>query len=210
MRRESAIRLVSLCLVCCVLIYATAVLTQDRIRQNQEQQELAVLNAVITQDYDNNPLHDYVDLDTTTHTGARTTLRIHRLNRAGVTYGMVIKPVTARGYNGAIELIVGLEIDGSIMGVNVLHHNETENIGDQIDQSNTDWLHVFTGMSVQNTPAEDWRIRPEGGRIDHLSGATVSSRAIVNALRHLTQYYHYNRQEFLAQSMPDAPRAISR
>lgn len=196
MTPKNTTTLIIVCVVCCMLIYATTLLTQDKIRQNKEQHELTILNTVITQKYDNNPLQDYVEIETTTYYGAETILRVYRLRKNNNVTGLVIRPILARGYNGIIELIVGLETNGSIMGVNVLNHRETENIGDQVHQDKTDWIKVFNGMSVENNPTENWAIKREGGSIDQISGATTSSRAVVSAIKHFVEYYQYNQQEF--------------
>ncbi len=49
------------------------------------------------------------------------------------------------GYNGAIKGIVGMKIDGTILGTRVLSHQETPGLGDKIDSRVSDWILSFAG-----------------------------------------------------------------
>ncbi|MGI9229242.1 MAG: RnfABCDGE type electron transport complex subunit G [Gammaproteobacteria bacterium] len=189
MKRYQAV--VILCVAACVSIYATHWLTRDSIRAGREQRQLALLNTVITQQYDNNPLHDYTTV-TTTRSGTEHTVYIYHTRKDGELNGLVARPIVADGYSSTIKLMLGMTSDGSITGVRVLQHNETENLGALIDQDNSDWLQVFNHLSLQNTPATEWGDKREGGRIDGISGATVTSRAVINAIRQWLEYYTKN------------------
>jgi len=77
--------------------------------------------------------------------------------------------------------------------VRVLQHQETEGLGGDIDQRRSDWIDGFRGRSLGDPASEGWRLKRDGGVFDGLSGATVSPRAIVEAVHGALQYYGANR-----------------
>ena len=184
--------IVLLCLAACLLIYAAQWLSADKIQANRQHQQLALLRSVITQEYDNNPAHDYIELVTVTDLGMANTLTIHHTRSNGVINGFVARPVLARGYNGIIELMIGVTTDGRVTGARILRHQETENLGDLIHQDKSDWLDIFNHRSLQNPPPPQWT-----KNLDALSGATISSNAVTKAVRSLLQRYQRDPEAFL-------------
>ncbi|MFO8109703.1 MAG: RnfABCDGE type electron transport complex subunit G [Thermoplasmata archaeon] len=87
----------------------------------------------------------------------------------------------ADGYGGEIELLVALEktdmTEGNIMvkGISVLSHGETPGLGAKIEEST--FLNQFKGTNI-----DDIRLAAAGGEIDAISGATVSSKAVVSTV----------------------------
>ena len=101
--------------------------------------------------------------------------------------------VTARdGYSGAIRLLVGIRADGTITGVRALSHRETPGLGDRIDSAKSDWIRQFAGRSLADPATSGWRISRDGGEFDQMTGASVTSRAVVKAVRETLQYFMAN------------------
>ena len=90
--------------------------------------------------------------------------------------GAIFKSRTPSGYNGEIILWIATNSEGYIRGVRVLEHKETPGIGDLIDIEVSDWIHQFIGMSLKN----NWTY--ENSDIDHVSGATITTRAVTKAV----------------------------
>lgn len=86
------------------------------------------------------------------------------------------------GYAGAIEILLGVDPGGHLLGVRVLAHAETPGLGDKIEVAKNDWIKGFDGLSLDDTPAGDWRVKKDGGRFDSFSGATITPRAVVGAV----------------------------
>lgn len=80
------------------------------------------------------------------------------------------------GYGGNIEIFVGLNEGFEIAGISILSQTETPGIGSKITESS--FTDQFKGLTVS-----DIALKPEGGKIDAITGATVSSRAVVNAVK---------------------------
>ena len=101
--------------------------------------------------------------------------------------------VSARdGYAGAIRLLVGIDIEGAVTGVHVLEHRETPGLGDGIESSKSDWARQFAGRSFGDPVVSGWKIRRDGGEFDQLTGASVTTRAVVKAIRETLTYFENN------------------
>ena len=105
----------------------------------------------------------------------------------------MIQATTKRGYNGTIVLLVGVDVRGEVVTVRVLRHSETPGLGDGIDRDKDDWISGFDGTSLAMVPGA-WAVRRDGGEFDQLTGATVTSRAVVGAVHDALVYYERHRQ----------------
>jgi electron transport complex protein RnfG len=70
----------------------------------------------------------------------------------------------------------------------VLEHHETPGLGDAIEERKSGWILSFTGRSLGDPPSERWRVRKDGGDFDQFTGATVTPRAVVAAVRNALAY----------------------
>lgn len=91
--------------------------------------------------------------------------------------------VSSYGYGGKILAIMALNPAGEILGVRILSHAETPGLGDKIEIEKNDWILGFNGLSLASTPAQDWAVKKDGGRFDQFSGATITPRAVVKAVK---------------------------
>lgn len=80
------------------------------------------------------------------------------------------------GYGGYIDILVGLDNSFEIKGISILSQTETPGLGSKITESS--FTGQFKGLSIT-----DIALKPEGGKIDAITGATISSRAVVNAVK---------------------------
>lgn len=126
---------------------------------------------------------------------------------AGDAAPLLILPVTAPdGYSGPIELILGLRADGTLTGVRATEHQETPGLGDAIEASKSDWILDFEGRSLQNPPPEEWAVEGDGA-FDALSGATITSRAVVKAVRRGLSFAETHRDRLFRASEGDTGAA---
>ena len=73
-------------------------------------------------------------------------------------------------------------------------HKETPGLGDNIDTLKSDWILQFNGLSYGDLSPSDWAVDKDGGRFDSFTGATITPRAVVNALKETLNYLHANPQ----------------
>lgn len=103
--------------------------------------------------------------------------------------------VTGQGYAGAIQIMLGVDAEGRILGVRVVSHAETPGLGDKIELGKSDWILGFDGLSLTNTPEEQWQVKKDGGRFDQFTGATITPRAVVKAVHDGLAFYQHHRRE---------------
>jgi electron transport complex protein RnfG len=112
---------------------------------------------------------------------------------AGETPVAALFVVSARdGYAGAIRFLVGISMDGTVTGVRVLEHRETPGMGDKIETIKSDWVLQFDGHSLQDPEPARWAIKGDGGEFDQLTGASVTPRAVIKAIKQTLQYFDGN------------------
>jgi electron transport complex protein RnfG len=106
----------------------------------------------------------------------------------------VIRAIAPDGYRGPIELLVAVARDGRLIGVQVIRHNETPGLGDAFESRDVHWLDKFRGRSLTDPPTQRWTVRRDGGDFDAFTGATITPRAIIKAVRNTLDYYQRNSQ----------------
>jgi electron transport complex protein RnfG len=205
MTRVSALKTLSL-----VAIVATAAalivtgsheVSKDRIAANEQARVLASLESVLDPDLRGRGL---VPARVTARDpqllGSAEPIDAFVVSENGLPVAAILAPIAPDGYNGAIHLLVGLTADGTITGVRVLSHSETPGLGDRIERGKSDWILQFDGKSLASPPTEQWAVKKDGGVFDALTGATITPRAIVKALRNTLLYFARHRDELFAEA----------
>jgi electron transport complex, RnfABCDGE type, G subunit len=191
-----------LALVCASLLFIVHGFTTGKITANARAFQLRVIDTVMPLPHDNPLYDDFIEVPVTGFTGDEDKITVYRARRDGQPAGVVLMPVTAKGYSGNIQLIIGIAFDGTLLGVSAIKHRETEGLGDRIDQDKSDWIRQFTDRSLAITPVEEWEVKADGGVFDQLSGATMTSRGVVNAVRETLEYYQANRDRLYSSHPP--------
>jgi electron transport complex protein RnfG len=164
--------------------------TRDRIAANEREALMRTLHVLIApQRHDNNLLEDTLQVRDEKLLGTPDPVEVYRARMEGKPVALVMTPVAPDGYSGSIRLLVGINHDGSLAGVRVIRHKETPGLGDAIDEERSDWIHVFDGKSLDNPPLDHWKVRKDGGSFDQFTGATITPRAVVKAVRESLLYY---------------------
>ena len=92
--------------------------------------------------------------------------------------GIALEAVSPNGYGGDIKLMVGFTGDGKLNGIDVLSQKETPGLGAKVDTEA--FTRQFRGLSLADTK---WAVDKDGGDIDGITAATISSRAVVDAIQ---------------------------
>mgnify|MGYP006426525841 CR=1 FL=1 len=183
----------------------TRILTQDRIEQQETRARYATLKEVIPENrYTNEPGADTFDLPQTDNPAIKTRDEAFFARRNNRITGIILPATAPDGYSGAIDLLVGIDQNGTITGVRVTNHAETPGLGDAIEADKSDWILDFSGRSLDNPPPEGWRVVPNGGELDALSGATITSSAVVRAVYRSLVFFDNNRDYFLKRTVSNA------
>ncbi|HKS57067.1 MAG TPA: electron transport complex subunit RsxG [Steroidobacteraceae bacterium] len=198
MRAETAKPVVVLVLLAAVLTAIIAVVagvTRDRIVHNEQAWITQRLDALVPPGmHDNDLLADSIAVTSPDLLGSAQPVRIYRARRGGAPVAAVIRAIAPDGYRGPIELLVAIGQDGRLIGVQVIRHNETPGLGDAFESRDVHWLDRFRGRSLTDPPTQRWTVRRDGGDFDAFTGATITPRAIVKAVRNALDYYQRNSQ----------------
>ena len=170
------------------LVAITHVATVDRIAQNERQALLDRLAVLVPADRVTNDMAtDMIVVSDREHLGAdRTT--VYRARAGGVPVALVLTAVVPDGYAGPINLLVAVLADGTLGGVRVISHKETPGLGDKIEEQRSNWILGFTGKSLTNPDLSHWKVKRDGGDFDQFTGATVTPRAVVKAVKNTLLY----------------------
>lgn len=173
--------------------------TREQIATSANDEKMKLVTEVLATDaYDNTLLDDYVQLGPTQELGLDHGGRIYRARKAGAPAGLLLEATAPDGYSGNIDLIIAIRPDGSVNGVRVVSHRETPGLGDYIDpkkdkDKKSPWIGQFAGLSPAALPLDSWKVKKDGGQINSHAGATISARAVTNAVARAARYAAANR-----------------
>lgn len=148
--------------------------------------------------YDNQPLEQPLSLESTTLTNS-TLIGGYLATKAGRPYAVLLRSQSV-GYAGTIELLIAIEENGRLVGVKTLKQSETPGLGGRIAEWPNAWLELFSGKS-RNTPDDKgWALKKDQGQFDQIAGATITSRAVINAIHDALRYFDEHREQLLGST----------
>ena len=175
------------------LVALTEYSSNDAIVENEKRVLLRNLHALLPpQELDNDLATDTMLLPPSPLLGTDEDSIVYRARRGGEPVAAILNSVAPNGYNGRIHLLVGIYVDGSLAGVRVVKHAETPGLGDAIEVRKSPWITGFDGKSLDDPNTERWRVKRDGGEFDQFTGATITPRAVVAAVRNALLYYRDN------------------
>jgi electron transport complex protein RnfG len=172
--------------------------TRHAIEARLDEDMASSLRQVLPREiYDNDPLRDTVTIpDTSGDTGQAET-RIHIARKEGRMSAVAFKTVAPDGYAGPITLIVGIERNGTLLGVRVIAHTETPGLGDKIELGKSNWILSFVGKSRDKPGAARFKVKKDGGDFDQFAGATITPRKVVKAVWNALGFFERHKAEWL-------------
>ncbi len=172
-------------------------LTKEPIAQAKLTKKLNAIKAVVPE-FNNNP--DSVKFEIAVEGGDPVIAYPAKLD--GVLVGTAIESYTMSGFSGLIKIMVGLNPDGSIYSISVLEHKETPGLGTHMSD---DW---FIGQFKGKNPASfNVNVTKDGGDVDAITAATISSRAFCHAV---TRAYNAFMQKPVEQTVPTDTTVVTK
>lgn len=202
---RSGLTLALLAAICTALVAVTWRLTAPRIEANEKAHlEQSLRPALANVFYDNELAESTWVIPAPHDLPGSNDAVIYRLYAEDQPVAAVFVVSARDGYSGPIRLLIGIEYSGLVTGVQVLEHRETPGLGDRIESSKSDWLLQFADTSLEEPPLNRWAIRRDGGDFDQLTGASVTPRAVVRAVKETLVYFAANRDAvFAARGIDD-------
>ena len=107
-------------------------------------------------------------------------VQIYKATSADAVVGYAVEAMSKSGFGGAIRVMVGFSTDGTILNVNVLEQKETPGLGTKMcDEGNV----LLMSIKDKNPAQMQFSVKKDGGELDALSAATISSRAYYDAVK---------------------------
>ena len=198
------------------LVVLTHTLTQDKIAFHKQQNLLSQLNQVFPQALHDNDLSlSCTLLQGSKYLGTSESMPVYIAKFKGQQSGLILETIAPDGHNGPIRMLVGFNNYGRITGVRIVEHNETPGLGDKINRRVTDWVDGFMGkrldlrnngntvdgatgatyrgaanVELASLTMKQWKVHKDGGQFDALTGATITSRAVVKATKNSSLLFH--------------------
>ena len=198
---KSGVTLAIVAAFCTTLVALTWQLTADRIEANEKEWlERSLQPALAGLFFDGSVTESMITIPAPHELPGSEAAIIYRVyaNEEPVAALFV---VSARdGYAGPIRLLIGIAMDGNVTGVRVLEHKETPGLGDRIETTKSDWVLQFDGHSLRDPEAAKWAIRGDGGQFDQLTGASVTPRSVIKAIKATLTWFEANRTDVFAAS----------
>ncbi|KUJ72183.1 hypothetical protein AVO41_07100 [Thiomicrospira sp. WB1] len=181
---QTALKLSAFVVIAVTLLTAVWLLTAGPIKKAEKQALIKTLQQVMPADhYDNDLLTDTFTYTPPDHMNTDQPLTVYRARKNNEPAGLVIKTVTQRAYNPNMHILIGVDVNGQILGVRVIKHAETPGLGDKIDPEKSDWITEFNGKHLGAPPIDQWTVKKHGGAFDQFTGATITPKAVVETVR---------------------------
>lgn len=169
-------------------------LTADKIEEQQRLKLVRALESVLPS-HDNEPDKENIDV---AYNGQN--YRFYIAKKKGEFVGCAVKTWSDAGYGGRIEVLTGILPTGDVQNVIIVFQRETPGLGTKITMPSFLEKIVFKDRiksERRNLKNTDWRVRKDGGEIDQITGATISPRAVVSAVKLALELFEQNRSKIV-------------
>ena len=157
-------------------------ITKAPIQEANDAKELATISSVIWEEFDNNPFKERTQISSK---NKKEQLTFYPARKEGKIKAFAIKTSSDKAFGGSIELIVGFFLDGTISGYKVINSKETPGLGSKVSEAK--FSEQFIGIKPKK---KTFKVKQDGGEIDAVTAATISSRAVIDAIQKAYDAYH--------------------
>jgi len=185
-------------LIASVLLGVTNCSTEGTIQRRLDEDLKKSLEEVVPAAlYDNDMLQDTVAVPSAEYNIGTDETTVYIAKKSGQVSAVCFKFTAPDGYSGTINMIMGIDRNGNILGVRVLSHKETPGLGDKIEVAKSDWILNFAGRSLDNLVPAKWAVKKDGGEFDQFAGATITPRKSVQAIHRGLQLFKAHQDQLI-------------
>ncbi|WP_047551185.1 electron transport complex subunit RsxG [Methylotenera sp. G11] len=209
----TAVTMVAFALIGTALLAYVFNITREPIEKSEAEARLALFRQILPDEHyygnanskdDDSLLKNVVEIAPNDLLGNKTPSKAYIAKQDHKFAAVILEAIAHDGYSGDIKLLIAIRADGTVSGVRVLAHKETPGLGDYIDIAHGNWIKLFDHESVEKTPAEQWKVKKDGGKFDYMVGATITPRAVVKAVAKALQFYEQNRHVLQQEQQPSS------
>lgn len=150
--------------------------TKEPIQKAKDEKLKAAINVVI-------PGADKGTIETNTVEIDGKELFFYSVKVEDKIIGTAVNTFSNNGFGGLIRVMVGFDADGKIIDTDVLEHKETPGLGDKSGKSVSAWNEQFKGMDIATMNGQIIKVTKDGGVVDAITAATITSRAYCDAIQ---------------------------
>lgn len=144
--------------------------TKPILDEQARQKQIQAVSDVIPGAFDNEPTAEAITVD------GFEGVEIYPAKEGGALIGTAVRTSSSEGYGGTVTIMVGFDPQGEITGTTVLAHTETPGLGAKMTERS--FREQFVGMAADGGIA----VEKDGGGVDAITAATISSRAFCDAI----------------------------
>lgn len=174
--------------ICVSLVASVNQLTAPKISQQVELEKLKLLQEVLPAGAASAQLLQDCLVLQQPEVLFQQNAKTYRWRQNGALAAYVIETTAPDGYSGNIQLLAAISPDGTVLGVRTLSHKETPGLGDKIEMRKANWMDSFRQRQVQNADDKRFAVKKDGGEFDQFTGATITPRAVVAAVKRTALY----------------------
>ncbi len=186
---NAGIRLAMVALTIVFIVSVVAWLTSAPIERANEQWIQQSLNEIVPPSLHDEKMITHAFDFQHSALGSVTALRVYPIVKDAKWNGSVVTAIAPDGYTGDIALLIAIHANHSLLGVRVISHKETPGLGDDIEIVKSSWIKDFDNASLTALTKEQWAVRKDGGNFDQFTGATITPRAVVNAVYRVLHWH---------------------
>lgn len=178
-------------IVAALILGVGYVATKDTIAKGENNAKLEAI-AMVAPKYDNNPIADKYIYKA--HEGSKdsVTIIIYPAKLNNLLVGAAVESISNNGFSGEVKIMFGFNADGSIKDYKVIKHTETAGLGSKMNE----WFRTeknHQNILGKNPANNNMTVKKDGGEVDGITAATISSRAFLESLNSAsTAFAKYN------------------
>lgn len=154
-------------------------ITKEPIQQAQNKIIADGLIEVVKTEFDNNPFDEKIKVKL-----GKNHFTLYPARKEGYITSIVMKSSSNKGFGGKMDVIVSFLLDGTVGDFKVINHKETPGLGSKVNDES-----FRKNIQGKRPSSEGFKVRQDGGEIDAITGATISSRALIDAIQKAYQGY---------------------
>lgn len=172
--------LTGFCIIISAILGLMNEVTKEPIAKAEVDAKVAAIKEVVNE-FDNNPYEESFKVNVD-----GSELTVFPAKKGNELVGFAVESFTDKGFSGKFSVMYGFDMDGKIHDFSVLSHSETPGLGAKMQ----DWFHlpaknaghIQDMRGVQMSADKPLTVSKDGGEVDAITAATISSRAFLDAL----------------------------
>lgn len=178
------------------VVNASHEFSKERIAANRRARLIASLNSVLDPALRDRDLATVrISVTDRELLGSSDPVDVYVAEDGDTPVALVFAAAETEGYNSTIHLLIGVSRDGVLTGVRAVSQRETPGLGDAVDIKKSQWISQFDGKSLAAPERSRWLVDKDDGDFDSITGATVTSRAVVKGVKDALLYFERHRDE---------------